>query len=311
VLDAGKIAVFGPSLLLTVTIEARPGDDSDDVHLHAGGQGVWVSRAAGELGARPLLCGLAGGESGRVLRALLEALPGERRLVSSVTPSQCWVIDRRDGSRRLVSRSWSGPPSRHEVDDLFSLSCSTAIDSDVLVVCNPLAPEALPLEIYADLVTDVRANGTPVLVDLSSPRLERALEGAPELVKLNDWELGEYVAGPVDGPLRLRAAAERLREAGAGTVVVTRGGEPGLVLDGERAWELVPPRLERGFREGCGDTMMGALAAAWSGGLPLERALVLGAAAGAANFLRHDLGSGSRAVIEELAAKVELRPLEG
>jgi 1-phosphofructokinase len=164
------------------------------------------------------------------------------------------------------------------------------------------------LDLYAALVTDVRANGVPVLVDLSSPRLDRALEGAPDLVKLNDWELGEYVAGPVDGP-RLRAAAEHLLEAGAGAVVVTRGGEPGLVLHGSSAWELVPPRLERGFREGCGDTMMGGLAAGWAGGLGLERAVVLGAAAGAANFLRRGLGSGSRDVIEDLTEKVELRPL--
>jgi 1-phosphofructokinase len=306
--DGGKIAVFGPSLLLTVTIEARPQDDRDDVHLEAGGQGVWVSRAAGELGAYPLLCGFAGGEPGRVVEALLEEMPGERRLVPCAAPSECYVVDRRDGSRRLLSRSWTGPPSRHEQDDLFSLTCSTAIDSDVLVVCNPLPPEALPLELYAALVTDVRANGVPVLVDLSSPRLDRALEGAPDLVKLNDWELGEYVRGPVDGP-RLLAGAERLREAGAGTVVVTRGGEPGLVLHDDRTWELVPPRLERGFREGCGDTMMGGLAAGWAGGLGLERALVLGAAAGAANFLRRGLGSGSREVIEELTEKVELRPL--
>jgi hypothetical protein len=37
--------------------------------------------------------------------------------------------------------------------------------------------------------------------------------------------------------------------------------------------------------------------------------LVIAAAAGAANFLRHGLGSGSRAVVERLVEQVELRPL--
>jgi 1-phosphofructokinase len=149
----------------------------------------------------------------------------------------------------------------------------------------------------------------PVLVDLSSPRLDSALEGRPDVVKLNDWELAEFVRDSVEGIGRRRAAAERLLERGAGAVIVTRGPDPALVLRGDRAWELVPPRFGRGRREGCGDTMMGALAAAVARGLTWEEGLRLGAAAGAANFLRRGLGTGSRAVVEDLAGRVELRPL--
>jgi 1-phosphofructokinase len=149
----------------------------------------------------------------------------------------------------------------------------------------------------------------PVLVDLSSPRLDSALEGRPDVVKVNDWELAEYVRGPVDGLARRRAAAERLLKHGAGAVIVTRGPEPVLVLRGDRAWEILPPRFERGSPAGCGDTMMGALATALARGLDWEPALRLGAAAGAANFLRHGLGTGSRAVVEQLAERVVIREL--
>ena len=84
----------------------------------------------------------------------------------------------------------------------------------------------------------------------------------------------------------MRPAAQRLVDAGADRVIVTRGGESALVLDGERALELRPPRLERGFREGCGDAMMGAMAACLAAGYDFDDALVMGAAAGAASFLR-------------------------
>ena len=134
------------------------------------------------------------------------------------------------------------------------------------MVCNPHPADALPLEIYGSLVADVRGNGTPVLVDLSSPRLDSALTGGPDVVKLNDWELAEYVCGPVSEPAELRAAAERLRAAGAGAVLVTRAGDPGLLLCDEGTFEVVPPRFERGSREGCGDSMMGAIAAGWARG---------------------------------------------
>lgn len=300
-----RVAVFGPNPLLSVTIEAR--GSGDDVHLHAAGQGVWVSRMAGELGATPVLCGFAGGETGAVLEGLLASLPGECRLVTTAGTSGCYVVDRRSGERLLVANAAATPPTRHEVDDLVSITTSAALAADVLVVCNPFPAETLPLEVYAELVSAARDNGTPVIVDLSSPRLDAALRGAPDLIKLNDWELAGYVVGPVDGPL-LRAAAERLRAAGARRVLVTRGPEPALWLDGDETCWIVPPRFERGAREGCGDSMVGGIAASLAAGRPWLDAVRLGAAAGAANFLRHGLGSGSRSVVEELAGRVEIRP---
>jgi 1-phosphofructokinase len=307
--ESGRVAIFAPNLLLTIALEAR-GEGRDDIHLHAGGQGVWVARMAAELGADPVLCGLIGGESGAVLEPLLGRLPGERRLIGTEAASGAHVIDRRGGERVLVSRAAPEAPSRHRIDDLVSLACATGLDSATLVITNPDPPAAWPLEVYGNLAADVGANGTPVLVDLSSPRLDSALEGKPYLVKINDWELAEFVCGPVDGPERLLAAAGRLREQGAANVIVTRGGEPALVLHGDSPSWLVPPRFDRGAREGCGDTMMGALAAGLALGRPWEAALLTAAAAGAVNFLRHGLGTGRREVVEEVAAKVELRPFD-
>jgi 1-phosphofructokinase len=303
----GRVAIFAPHPLLSITIEER-GSEGDDIHLHAAGQGVWVARMAGELGAEPVLCGFIGGETGAVLRPLLDRFPGERRLIETDGHSGCYVQDRRSGERRLISESHSPPPSRHELDELVSAACAAALDCQAFVVCNPYPGDALPFEIFASIVTDVGENGVPVLVDLSSPRLENALEGRPELVKLNDWELAEFVTGPVDTPARLREAAERVRDAGARMVIVTRGGEPALVLHGEEAWTLTPPHFDRGFREGCGDSMMGAIAAAMASGAEWQQALITGAAAGAANFLRHGLGSASDHVVEDLVPRITLSP---
>jgi 1-phosphofructokinase len=299
--------VFAPNPLLNITIEPREG--ADDIHFHAGGQGVWVARTAGELGASPVLCALIGGEPGELLRPLLEALPGSLRPVETATPSGCSVVDRRGGERRLLAAAWSGAPSRHELDDLVSATSAAALDSSVLAVCNPWPGDLLPVGVYGGLVADASANGVTVIVDLSTPRLDSALEGRPDVVKINDWELAEYLAASVDGP-RLRAGAELLLERGAGAAVITRGPEPALAVTAERAWTIVPPRLERGYREGCGDSMTGAMAAALAQSGDLEAALRVGAGAGAACFLRHGVGSAKRAVIEELAGRVRLLPAE-
>ncbi|HEX8690079.1 MAG TPA: PfkB family carbohydrate kinase [Solirubrobacterales bacterium] len=305
----GRVAIFGPNPMLSITVEALTADGGDDIHLHAAGQGVWVARMAAELGADALLCGFIGGEPGDVLRPLLEQLPIRLSLVQTAQATGAYIQDRRSGEREPVAQSAAMPASRHEVDDLFSVACAAALDADVLAVCGPYPDNALPLEVYGKLVADVGANGTPSLVDLSPPRLNSALEGKPELVKINDWQLASYISDSVDGEARLRAAAERLLEAGAGTAIVTRAEEPAMVLRGDEAWTLIPPRFERGAREGCGDSMMGALAACMAQGLEWEETLRIGAAAGAANFLRNGLGSANRDTVEKLARRVELRPL--
>jgi len=308
--DARKqipVTVFGPDPLLSITIEASGA--VDQVHVHAAGQGVWVARMAGELGAWPILCGFLGGETGAALLALLEGLPGERRIVKTRGFSGSYVVDRRTGDRRLVTNAPRPAPQRHEIDDLVAVTCAAALDSDVLVLCNPFPGEGLPDEVYETLAADVRAAGVPVIVDLSTPRLDRVLAHRPDLVKLNDWELAEYVRGPVDGH-RALDGARRLLAAGAGAVAVTRADAPILVLAADdEPFEIVPPLLPCGFREGCGDAMMGAVAAGWARGLALRESLVLGAAAGSANFLRHGLGTGSRPVVEQLAKRVTVRPM--
>jgi 1-phosphofructokinase len=281
-----RVALFAPHPLLTVTIELE-GAERQQIHFHAGGQGAWAARMVAHMGATPVLCSLVGGESGALLEGLLaESIrPGDMRIVQSSASSGCYVTDRREGDRKLLAMTLSAPPTRHELDELFSLTCAEAIACGWLIVTNPMPGTSLPLDIYGDLVADAKANGCHTLVDLSWPRMDSALRGKPDVAKLNDWELAEMVRGPVSEPQDLLAAAARMRDMGANTVIVTRGEEPALVLGGDGPAWLTPPRFEHGYREGCGDAMMGAMTAVWARGESFERALAMGAAAGAAGEL--------------------------
>jgi len=305
-----RVAIFTPNPMISIAVESFSADGGDDIHVHPAGQGVWVARMAAELGAEPVLCGFIGGEVGSILRPLLEQMPIELRLVETAAASGIYIHDRRSGEREPVAQSAALPASRHEVDDLFSVTVAAALDCDLLAVSGPYPDNTVPLEIYGGLVADVKANGKPVIVDLSSPRLDSALEGRPDLVKINDWQIAGFISGPVDTEERMRAAMEQVRDKGAESVIVTRAGEPALALRDGSFCELTPPKFERGSREGCGDSMMGALAATIAAGREWEDVLRLSAAAGATNFLRAGLGTGSRNVIEELAPRVQVRSLD-
>jgi 1-phosphofructokinase len=67
-----------------------------------------------------------------------------------------------------------------------------------------------------------------------------------------------------------------------------------------------PPTLAEVDHAGAGDSMTAGIAVGRMRGLSPIDAIKVGAAAGAGNVIRHGLGSGSRDLIGELTALVEM-----
>lgn len=305
--QVGRLAVFGPSPLLTVTIE--PGADRPEVHLHAGGQGFWVARLAATLGVDVVLCSALGGEPGRVLHALIEPEPLTLRAAEAGTPNGVYVHDRRGGSRTEIVSVESRPLARHAADELYGMALGAGLDADLMLVTGCQPGDMIDPDVYRRLVADLHANGKRALADLTGPPLHAALEGGVELVRLNDEELVLEGFAASDALPDLVEGARRLRAAGARNVIVSRAAEPALLIaDGEHSFELAGPAFESLDRHGTGDSMLAATGVGLARGMSMIEALRLGMAAGALNATRRGLGTGTREEIERLATHVRIRP---
>jgi 1-phosphofructokinase len=307
-----RVMILAPTPLLTVTIES--GSEGDEIHLHPGGQGVWVARLAASLGVDVVLCSSFGGETGAVIRSLLEAWPIEVRAVTAAGSNGSYLHDRRSGERVAVAEMDPVGRSRHEVDELYGVAFVAGLEADVVVLGGPEkpgmdradVPEVVPLDVYTRLSRDVRNNGSRVIADLCGPVLEAALEGGIDVLKISDEELaitGEV--GDITETLLLDAAA-RLVERGAGAVVVTRAECPSLaLLDGVR-YEIRGPQVEPIDERGAGDSVTAGIAAGLARGHSLPEAVRLGASAGTLNVTRRGLASGSRREIDLLVSQIEM-----
>lgn len=312
-----RAVVFAPTPMLTVTLERGQGqvpaggDGAPEIHVHAGGQGVWLARMMATLGADVSLCGALGGELGPIVRGLVTADDITVRAVDA-GGTGAYVHDRRSGDRVELARSAAPPLDRHAVDDLHGLTLAEGMSAAVAVLSGPDVPGTLEPRAWERLSADLTAVGVPVVADLSGDNLTAALRGGLDLVKVSSDEVVGDGRAPSAETGPLLQAMRAMCDEGARSVVVSRAGDPALVLsghDGELLQVVVPPLQEIDHR-GAGDSMTAGIAVGLARGLPLREAVALGAAAGALNITRHGLATGRRDAIEALAALVEVRPVE-
>jgi len=306
--DAPRASVFAPSPLLTVTIEPHP--DEAQIHFHPGGQGYWIARMAAALGVDVTLCTSFGGESGQVIRGLLDEDSITVRSIETTGDNGSYVHDRRSGERVEIAEMPAAPMSRHEIDELYGMTLVEGLEAGICVLGGPSAPDVIPADMYERLAEDLTANGATVVADLSGEPLAAVLAGGVAVVKVSDEELAAEQRADPDDIDSIVAAIHDLAARGASNVIVSRAERGMVALLDERLVEAHAPKLEAVDHRGAGDSLTAGVAAGLARGLSIERALLLGAAAGAMNVTRHGLATGTRDEIERLAERVECRPLD-
>jgi 1-phosphofructokinase len=306
--------VFAPAPLLTVTIERPAGGGPDEIHLHAGGQGIWQARMIAALGAPVVFCTALGGESGRVLRALIAAENVEPLVVETTSGNGAYVHDRRGGQRIEIAVMRGQPLSRHDLDEFYGHSLAEGLRAEVAVLSGMAETQIVPPNVYRRLAGDLRRNGGKVVADLSGPYLDAVLEGGLTLAKVSHEELVREGRAIDDDPGSLIDAMRGLHAAGARAVVATRAEKPALALLPEADDAIVEirmPELEPADAHGAGDSMTAGVAAVLAAGGDLHTAVRRGAAAGALNVTRHGLGTGHADAVSRLVERVRLVARDG
>jgi 1-phosphofructokinase len=288
--------------VLTVTIEPG-GEHGAEIHYHPGGQGVWVARMAAELGARVVLCVVLAGEAGDVLDGLLRFEGVEVRAVRGHGRSGSYIHDRRSGERVPVAVTEGPRLWRHETDGLYGAMLTAGLEADLAMLTGPQPPGAVAADFYRRLAMDLRGNGARVVADLTYGALEGALAGGVDVLKISHVEMVKAGFAADERLESLIAGAHALRDAGALAVVVSRAAEPAILLEDD-VCVLRGSRFEANDAAGAGDSMFAAIGVALASGRELIDAVGFGMAAGSLNVTRRGLGTGARAEIEQLAARV-------
>lgn len=301
------VTIFAPSPTLTVTVEDHP--SGSEIHVHAGGQGVWQARMLRSLGCTVTMCSVLTGEIGTVLRHLIEDEDIEIVATDRAGRGSAYIHDRRDGKRVALVEEDGDALGRHELDDLYGHVLHSASESSIVILSGPAGENTIPADVYRRMATDLRASGARVVADLAGERLEAVLSGGVDIVKVSHEELRADGLTSDDSVDAIIAAMHEIRSRGAHSVIVTRAADPLLLLDDDGLLEITSPPFEENETRGAGDSLTAGVVAGLASGEPIRSAITLGAAAGALNVTRHGLGTGDAKAIAVVRDRVTTREL--
>ncbi len=283
----------------------------DRVVAVAGGKGLNAARAAHTLGGEVVAVTILGGHAGAWIAEQLGALGLATRGISDDAETRTCVsiLDRASGQLtefyepgRTVSERAFGALERAVETEL------AVGDVRVLAMSGSL-PLGAQVDGYARLVRLGAGAGAMTIVDSHGEALLLALAARPGLVKVNAGEASAATAADVTDATGALDAARRLREAGAGSVVVTLGRDGAVGLDQVGSWQLRSSVEPGRYPVGSGDAFLGGLSVALAQGAPLVEAATLGMAAGAANAMIPGAGLLDPETPRRLAATVNVAAL--
>jgi 1-phosphofructokinase len=279
-----------------------------DAQLDPAGKGVNASRMAHRLGWPTMAFGLAGGEVGAIVERTLgeERVPHHFVRVDGQTRINVTIVDKASGAS--TSLFAPGPPApRAAIAELEQLIACWLQAGRVLVLGGSLPPGA-PHDLYARWVRLAHARDVRTIVDADGDVLAQALPARPYLIKPNLAEAEQLLGRRLPDLASAVAAARELSER-ADVVVLSMGELGAVCVEGERAWRVTPPRIERLSTVGSGDSLVAGVAVALARGDGLLAGLRLGTAAGAATAMSPGTALGVLDEVLRLAPRVEIAEL--
>ena len=260
----------------------------------AGGKGVNVARALKALGRPVLATGTAGGGTGARIIQLLddEGITNDFVRIDEESRMSTAVIDPTDGVTTEVNErgpALSTAEREHVVERVLYL----AQGAQIVVLCGSL-PRGVPVELYGQLVDDLKRLDVTTILDTEGEPLRIGTRSGPDLVTPNLTE-AEELAGHefADDDDRLTAVRE-IVGIGARDAVITYESGCVALLGGDSA-ERAAYRVSVEPREalsaiGAGDAFLAGYVAGLYEGRPNEECLRFAVACGAES-VRH-VGAG-------------------
>jgi len=275
---------------------------------NAGGKGLNCARAVATCGEDVVASGFVGGHNGQLLCDLLAADGIDEQFVRVAAETRCCINVLDPDGRSTEFLEPGREVSEAEVEQMLVKVKELAEACDVVTI-NGSVPKGAPADVYAQIITLVKAAGKPVILDTSGANLLNAIEAGPTMIKPNTDEMAQILGREISSLDEVVAAAQEIKAKGVERVVVSLGGDGALMVCDEGVFRGHAPKIDVVNPVGAGDTMVGAFAVAMARGKDPKETLAYAMACASANCLSPSTGHFDKVVADDLLSKTKVEPL--
>ena len=247
----------------------------------AGGRGINVSSVIHSFGGETPAVLISGGDSGKRLEGLLGKC-GYRIAVVPVQNEIRTNLTITDKHGLTVNLNEPGPQlGKAEVARVERVVRDTLDRASWLMICGSIPP-GVPPAFYGKLVSMARHKKVKTLLHADGDALREGIAARPTVVSPNQQEAGRLLGQTLLTRTHYLEAAERIRQLGADSVVLTLGSRGAVGASADGLMEALPPRIDAVCPIGAGDALMAAYTWARERRSSVAEALRWGVAAGTA-----------------------------
>lgn len=269
-----------------------------------GGGGINVARDVHRLGGDCVALYTAGGPTGQVLTALLEAerLPAVRMAIAGETRENFCVHETSTG--REFRFLMPGPSLAADEWRNVDAHLERMHPPPRYLVLSGSLPAGAPADLYARLARAASARGSRVVVDAAGPALQAALDAGVYLVKPSLGELSALAGTPLDEDAACRKARELVDAGRAEVVALTLGARGACVISRDGAWRMPGRAMTVCSTVGAGDSFVGGMIWALGRGAPFDDACRYALAASASSVSTPGTALCTREDVERIHAEL-------
>lgn len=252
-------------------------------HKFPGGKGVHVAINIAELGESPTLLGIWGGSNGRWIKAACEQLQVPCDGVDIERENRnCIAVLSNNKSVLHTEFLEQGPEINTDIyQQLFSVYVAH-LPSVSQIILSGSWPPGIGINPYGIFIDAANKNNIPVWIDCAGLVLQEALLHKPFGVHINQQEAIE-ICKDMQDPIKYFLQHTKM-------LALTEGKKGLHLYEGDKTAHAVYPVQEVISTVGCGDALLAGIVTASARNLSLSTIAKYGAACGAANCLRFELG---------------------
>ena len=273
-----------------------------------GGKATDVSWILGKLGIPTRALGFAAGPNGVRMEKMLRERGAETDFVwvDGETRLNSVIVVPGEGQSTITSSSLKVSPEHLSE---FTIRYQKALEGASCVVIGGSLPTGVPMEFYAQAITQAHEYGIPVIFDSSGPSLIAGMKSHPDLIKPNLSELGDLLGAVPASQQEVQQAAGKLREQFGSNVIVTLGSEGAIAVFGNNSYFIHPVSVPVVSSAGAGDGVLAGMALAYFRKEPLEYGLQHGFALAAAILRTLATADFRIEDYQELLSRIDITPL--